>query len=96
MDITWYGHSCFRLSERGRTTIITDPFSDSIGLPSPKLKGDVVTISHDAPGHNFTEAVKVQPYVLSGPGRKVYRTNDAGASWTSNSAPVSGRHCPAS
>jgi len=68
LDITWYGHSCFRLSERGRTTIITDPFSDSIGLPAPKLKGDVVTISHNAPGHNFVEAVKVQPYVLSGPG----------------------------
>jgi len=68
LDITWYGLSCFRLAERGRIVAITDPFSDSIGLPSPKIKGDVVTISHDEPGHNFVEAIKGQPYVLRGAG----------------------------
>lgn len=68
MDITWYGHSCFRISERGRITVVTDPYSEAIGLPLPKLKADVVTISHDVPGHNHWEAVKGQPYVLSGPG----------------------------
>ena len=68
MEITWYGLSCFRINERGRVTSITDPFADSIGIPSPKLKGDIVTISHDVPGHNFVEAVKSEPYVLRGPG----------------------------
>ncbi len=68
MEITWYGLSCFRIAERGRITVVTDPFSDSIGIPSPKLKGDMVTISHDEPGHNFIEAVKGDPHVLRGPG----------------------------
>ncbi|MCC6802154.1 MAG: MBL fold metallo-hydrolase [Anaerolineae bacterium] len=68
MEITWYGLSCFRLSERGRIVVITDPFSDSIGIPSPKLKGDLVTISHDVPGHNYVEAIKGEPHVLRGPG----------------------------
>jgi L-ascorbate metabolism protein UlaG (beta-lactamase superfamily) len=68
LEIIWYGLSCFRLSERGRIAVITDPFSDSIGIPSPKLKGDVVTISHDVPGHNFVEAIKGEPHVLRGPG----------------------------
>ncbi len=68
MEITWYGMSCFRITERGRITAITDPFSDSIGIPSPKLKGDIVTISHDEPGHNYVEAVKTEPHVLRGPG----------------------------
>ncbi len=68
MDITWYGHSCFRISERGQITSITDPYSDSIGLPAPKIKGDVVTISHNEPGHNFVEAVKGEARVLTGPG----------------------------
>ncbi|MFN8449852.1 MAG: MBL fold metallo-hydrolase [Anaerolineae bacterium] len=68
MEIIWYGLSCFRLSERGRITVITDPFSDSIGIPSPKLKGDLVTISHDVPGHNFVDAIKTDPHVLRGPG----------------------------
>ncbi len=68
MEITWYGLSCFRLSERGRIVVVTDPFSESIGIPSPKIKGDMVTISHDVPGHNYIEAVKGEPHVLRGPG----------------------------
>lgn len=68
MDITWYGLSCFRLVERGNITIITDPFSESIGLPMPKFKGDLVTISHDSPGHNAADSVKGQQYVLAGAG----------------------------
>lgn len=68
MDITWYGMSCFRIMERGQTSIVTDPFSESVGLPAPRLKADVVTISHDRPGHNYVEAVKGYSYVLGGPG----------------------------
>ena len=70
MDITWYGHSCFRITERSRISIVTDPYSDgSIGLPAPsKLKADVVTMSHDAPGHNAADLVKGHTYTLAGPG----------------------------
>lgn len=68
LDISWYGLSCFRINERGRITVITDPFADSIGIPSPKLKGDVVTVSHDVPGHNFVEAIKSDPHIIRGPG----------------------------
>jgi len=68
LDITWYGHSCFRIMERGQTTIVTDPYDASIGLPPLRIKGDVVTISHDAHGHNAAHEVKGQSYVLSGPG----------------------------
>ncbi len=68
MEITWYGLSCFRVTERGRITAVTDPFSDEIGIPAPKLKGDLVTVSHDVPGHNFIETVKGEPHVLIGPG----------------------------
>ena len=68
MDISWYGLSCFRISERGQITVVTDPFAASIGLSEPKLKADVVTVSHDVPGHNNVEVVKGPPYVLTGPG----------------------------
>ncbi|PJF24235.1 MAG: hypothetical protein CUN53_18845, partial [Phototrophicales bacterium] len=63
MEITWYGHSCFRITERGRVTIVTDPFMSTIGLETPRLKGDIVTISHDSPGHNYAEAVKGAQHV---------------------------------
>jgi len=68
LEITWYGHSCFRISERGQTTVITDPYSEEIGLPPLRLKGDVVTVSHDARGHNAVDAVKGFGYVLNGAG----------------------------
>lgn len=68
MEITWYGHSCFRLLERGVASIITDPFDGSLGYGAPNLRGEIVTISHDAPGHNAVDAVKKVEYTLSRPG----------------------------
>ncbi len=67
MDIDWFGHSCFRLREGG-VTIITDPYDKSIGYVLPRTKADIVTISHDAPGHAAASAVKGEPKVLSRPG----------------------------
>ena len=69
MEITWYGHSCFRLTERNYATVVTDPFdSKTIGYDSLRLKSDIVTVSHDAPGHNYTDAVKGVSHVIDGPG----------------------------
>ncbi len=68
MEIVWYGLSCFRMSERRMATVVTDPYDKSFGLPEPKLKADVVTVSHDAPGHNNVKAVKGKRRVISGPG----------------------------
>jgi L-ascorbate metabolism protein UlaG (beta-lactamase superfamily) len=58
MDITWHGHSCFRIAERGKATFVTDPYDTSIGYPPLNLKADVVTISHDAPGHASLKGVR--------------------------------------
>jgi L-ascorbate metabolism protein UlaG (beta-lactamase superfamily) len=69
MEITWYGHSCFRLTERSMATVVTDPFDNkSIGYYPLKLKADIVTVSHDAPGHNNTDAVKGSEHVITGAG----------------------------
>jgi L-ascorbate metabolism protein UlaG (beta-lactamase superfamily) len=27
MELTWYGLSCFRITERKQTTIVTDPYN---------------------------------------------------------------------
>jgi L-ascorbate metabolism protein UlaG (beta-lactamase superfamily) len=69
MEINWYGHSCFRLSERNMASVVTDPFdSKVIGYEALKLKADIVTVSHDSPGHNFISAVKGEPRVITGQG----------------------------
>ena len=69
MEITWYGHSCFRLTERGMATVVTDPYDHSaVGYEALKLRGDIVTVSHDAPGHNNVTVVKGRSRVITGPG----------------------------
>ena len=68
MEITWYGLSCFRLREKG-TTVICDPYDKKVaGLTLPRIKADIVTISHDRPGHNAVSAVAGEPKVFTGPG----------------------------
>ncbi|MFN2148780.1 MAG: MBL fold metallo-hydrolase [Anaerolineales bacterium] len=68
MEITWYGLSCFRLTERGMISIVTDPYGAELGLPALKLKADVVTVSHEAPGHADLTAVKGVRRVVNSPG----------------------------
>ncbi len=69
MEITWFGHSCFRLTERNLATVVTDPYDNEVvGYEPLKLKADIVTVSHDAAGHNHTNAVKGVSHVIDGPG----------------------------
>lgn len=68
MQLVWHGLSCFRLTERGMGSIVTDPYGPDIGLPELKLRADVVTISHEAPAHSYLKAVRGARRVISGPG----------------------------
>ncbi len=69
MEITWYGHSCFRLTERSLATVVTDPYDSQVaGYDALKLRADIVTVSHDAPGHNFVAGVKGYSRLITGPG----------------------------
>lgn len=67
MEITWYGQSCFRLRDR-LATVVTDPYDKSIGYTLPRIRADIVTVSHDHPDHNYVEGIKGQPKVIVGPG----------------------------
>ena len=67
MEITWLGHSCFRL--RGReAVVVTDPCAKSTGYNIGRPTADIVTVSHDHPGHNNVAAVAGTPRVVQGPG----------------------------
>jgi len=67
MEITWYGHACFRLKDKN-STVITDPYDKSLGLPVPRLKADIVTVSRISPHHSYLEAVKSDYKLVDGPG----------------------------
>jgi L-ascorbate metabolism protein UlaG (beta-lactamase superfamily) len=67
MEISWLGHSCFKI--RGsQATVITDPYSPDLGYSLGKPKARIVTVSHQHPGHAYVEGVGGEPKVLTGPG----------------------------
>ena len=69
MEITWYGHSCFRITERSIATVVTDPFDSGIvGYHPLKLKAEIVTVSSNDLSHNNISVVKGNPFVIEGPG----------------------------
>jgi len=69
MEINWYGHSCFRISERSKASVVMDPYDHKIiGYESLKLKSDIVTVSKEDAGHNYIKGVKGSPYLITGPG----------------------------
>ena len=67
MEITWYGQSCFRLRDR-LATVITDPYGKGIGYTLPRVRADIVTVSHDHPDHNYVKGIKGQLKIIVGPG----------------------------
>jgi L-ascorbate metabolism protein UlaG (beta-lactamase superfamily) len=69
MEITWYGHSCFRITERSMASVVTDPYDHHAnGFEPVKLKADVVTISHDSPNHNSRSTIRGDAFLITGPG----------------------------
>jgi len=67
VEITWLGHSCFRLRDRA-ATVVTDPYGKDLGLNLVRVRADIVTVSHDADDHNFVKGVKGDFQILTGPG----------------------------
>ncbi|MCL4208536.1 MBL fold metallo-hydrolase [Patescibacteria group bacterium] len=72
MEITYLGHSCFRL-KGNLGTVITDPFDSYIGFNLPSASADIVTISHDHKDHNNYKAIngtarREKPFIITHPG----------------------------
>jgi L-ascorbate metabolism protein UlaG (beta-lactamase superfamily) len=67
LDINWLGHSCFRIKSK-EAVIVTDPCNPASGYSLSKLKADIVTSSHNHPGHSYFEALEPGFREISGPG----------------------------
>ncbi|HEY7034174.1 MAG TPA: MBL fold metallo-hydrolase [Thermomicrobiales bacterium] len=66
-EFRWFGHSCFRIKAR-EATVLTDPVGRVTGYAMAKQVADIVTVSHDHPGHANLDAVKPGYQLVSGPG----------------------------
>jgi L-ascorbate metabolism protein UlaG (beta-lactamase superfamily) len=68
MDITYLGHSSFKIKFK-TATLITDPFDTKmVGLKYSGIEGDIVTVSHEHPDHNATDNVVGIKKAIIGPG----------------------------
>ena len=58
MEITYLGHSCFKLKSKDGLIVYMDPFkAEMVGLPLPKDVADVITISHAHEDHSATSVI---------------------------------------
>ena len=67
MEISWLGHSCFRLKGK-EATVLTDPCPPSTGYRIGKVVADLVTISHDRPENSYRQALNGSTKFVTGPG----------------------------
>ena len=67
MEISWLGHSCFKLKGR-KATVITDPYSPDLGYSLGKPTANIITVSHQHPGHAYTEGIGGNPRAVNAPG----------------------------
>lgn len=71
MYISWLGHSCFKIEAKTNgesITVVIDPYEDSVGLKLPRVKADIVLVTHEHFDHNAVESLKGEPTVIRGAG----------------------------
>jgi L-ascorbate metabolism protein UlaG (beta-lactamase superfamily) len=79
MHITHLGHSCFRVetksgstgalqADSGSVSLLIDPFSKDIGLRPPRIKDNLVLVTHDHNDHNNLDGVDSDCFVVNSPG----------------------------
>lgn len=68
MDITWLGHSSFKIKARDGKTVITDPYSPKLGYPPIRLSAQIITVSHLHEGHSYAGEIMGDYRLINGPG----------------------------
>lgn len=68
MKLKWYGHSCFGMTFSNGTTLITDPFDETVGYPLCTARADAVLSSHDHFDHNHIQSISGAPQLINTPG----------------------------
>lgn len=76
MEITYLGHSAFKIIGKD-VSIICDPFDpENVGLTFPKIEADIVTVSHNHSDHNNLKGVRGDFVCLDSPGEYEIRNSE--------------------
>jgi len=66
MKLEWIGHACFKLTAQDGTTVITDPYDESVGIDMVPLDADLITMSHEHHDHCETSMIVGRPVIVHG------------------------------
>lgn len=94
VEITWLGHSCFRI-KGSQAVIITDPYPPDLGYSLGKPAARIVTVSHQHPSHNYLQDIGGDYRVVKGPGEyeisgvliigiAAFHDDEGGSKWGKN------------
>lgn len=67
MEITWLGHSCFRLKGK-EAVVIIDPYPPDLGYSLGNPQANILALTHPHPNHSYVQGVAGEPKKISGPG----------------------------
>ena len=67
MDITWLGHSCFRLKGK-EAVVIVDPYPPELGYTLNNPQADILALTHCHANHSYAQGITGNPKKISGPG----------------------------
>lgn len=68
MELTYIGHSCFKMKSKD-SSIIIDPYDPKFtGLKLPKLDANILIITHEHLDHNYREGVSNFTHIIEAPG----------------------------
>ena len=68
VTLRWHGQSCITIVSPNETTVLIDPFEESIGYRLPDVEPDVVITTHRHYDHANVKGVRGNPRVLHGIG----------------------------
>jgi len=66
MKLEWIGHACFQMTAQDGTTVITDPYDESVGIDMVPLCADLITMSHEHHDHCEMSMIVGKPVIARG------------------------------
>ena len=68
MKIHLFGHSAFQLISQQGTVILIDPYGKFLGYRMPKVKADIVAVTHEHKDHNQIQVAEGPYELINQPG----------------------------
>lgn len=73
MRIHWFGHSAFQLTSEQGTVILIDPYGKFLGYRMPRVRADILAVTHDHKDHNQVHIAEGDYELINNPGHFIVK-----------------------